>query len=169
MTGEWIDDEQGLNWKEYLEDMLRGLEEDVENIEFVEDSIRGFDQYCGPYGKIRYFGKTYTVWTCEDAEIFIEDFPIDTSSADEKNGYVGYALDLIEELRVLDEETNKIKYLRGQIIRGERRADFLEDEYEEISKRQQEIKDQINETYRSIRELNLEVGALYDSLMEKEE
>lgn len=92
-TGEWSDDEEGNAWIE----ALRGELELVQNmlspgLYFIIKDIKGFDKYQGPYAIIEINGDTYKVWTQENDELWIEDFPVDNTSHESAGkGFLGNA------------------------------------------------------------------------------
>lgn len=114
-TGEWSKD---VDWN-YVKDnpdakddcslWIKALEDDLmkikdmlsTNIKLEINSIRGFDMYQGPYawitinnGKIQ---DKFKVWTMEDIELWIEDFPIDNTSDDNNNaGFRGLPIDIAD-------------------------------------------------------------------------
>ena len=59
-TGEWMDDEEGIAWKEQLVDLIHNYT-DLDNIE-IED-VNGFDKYQGPY----VYDSGLEIWTHPEA------------------------------------------------------------------------------------------------------
>jgi len=99
-TGEWSDDEEGSAWIE----SLRGELEMVQNmlapgLYFIVKDIKGFDKYQGPYATIEINGDTYKVWTQENDELWIEDFPLDnTSSEGSRGGFMGNSAEVADAI-----------------------------------------------------------------------
>lgn len=107
-AGEWS---KNVNWQ-FVKDnpdddsdeavMIKNMEEklntiiselDDENI-FIINDIRGFDLYQGPYANVSIFGRKFNIYIItEDApfeELWIENFPIDNTSQDDKlPGFLG--------------------------------------------------------------------------------
>lgn len=114
-TGEWNRD---LDWQ-YIKDNPESVErddqaawikaladslEEVQNflgdsVEMEIEDIRGFDNYQGPYAWVNINGKKFKVWTMEQRDLWIEDFPIDNTSDDSNNpGFQGEPIDVAEAI-----------------------------------------------------------------------
>lgn len=98
-TGEWSRD-MDWQWVKGLTDNEVGRSEEASWIRALENllmsvndlggeltikDIKGFDLYQGPYALVDVKGKTYTVWTAEHDELFVEDHP----KANTDRGFVG--------------------------------------------------------------------------------
>ena len=77
-TGEW-DPNEGKDWLKYLENSMKKLQRMTKGKAKFEKA-RGFDMYQGPYAIVKINGKPYKVWTQEEDEFWIEDYPVDNTS-----------------------------------------------------------------------------------------
>ena len=114
-TGEWS---RGIDWQ-YVKDnpestdrddqaaWIKALADSLEEVQnFLGDGakmeiedIRGFDNYQGPYAWVNINGKKFKVWTMEYDDLWIEDFPIDNTSDDDKNpGFQGQPIDVADAI-----------------------------------------------------------------------
>ncbi len=89
------DDSDEAIWIRSFEKMLNTIIEhlDDKNV-FIINDIRGFDMYQGPYAIVTIFGKKYKICEIIDDDPFpylwIENFPIDNTSQDDKlPGFLG--------------------------------------------------------------------------------
>ena len=126
-TGEWL---KKIDWnyvKKYPDNdsdeaqLIIYMEEQLNEIrDYLEDSsifeiidIRGFDMYQGCYGIVKIFNKIYSIWSTVGEELWIEDFPIDTTG-DKKNksGYNGYPEDISNLLNDINNIGSIEEYLK---------------------------------------------------------
>lgn len=87
MSDEEVSRDDQAAWIRRLEDLIKDVEGQGADLE-IED-IKGFDMYQGPYATVT-FEKgarkgTYSVWTAENDELFIEDYP----EGNTDRGFVG--------------------------------------------------------------------------------
>jgi mannose-6-phosphate isomerase-like protein (cupin superfamily) len=89
-TGEWSGDEDDVAWMEELRKAIELIATETGGKLKLID-IEGFDKYQGPYAIVEIDGKKYNIWTLEEyGEMWIEDFPYDnTSGEDKKAGFEG--------------------------------------------------------------------------------
>jgi len=94
-TGEW-DDSEGKEWLKHLEKSMKKLQSMTKGkAKFVR--ARGFDMYQGPVAVVKINGKAYEVWTTEDDEFWIDDYPVDnTSKRGLRKGFQGDLYDLAD-------------------------------------------------------------------------
>lgn len=92
-TGEWSDDEEGNAWIEALRNELDLVQDMLApGLYFIVKNVKGFDKYQGPYATIEINEDTYKVWTQENDELWIENFPVDnTSHEGAGKGFLGNA------------------------------------------------------------------------------
>lgn len=117
-TGEWSRDvdwdwvkenpEEAMNdeevsWILKLEETLEDVRELLNNKEdLIIKDIKGFDKYQGPYANVIIKGKNYTVWTTEHNGIWIDNFPVDNTSDDDKlPGFEGNVEQVAEAINSL--------------------------------------------------------------------
>ena len=113
-SGEWNRDVDWEYAKEHpdqhieevalINDLSRKVKEiikylDDESILKLND-IKGFDMYSGCYAKVSIFGRYYKIWMDEVyGVLWIEDFPIDNTSDDDRRpGFSGYSDEIAELL-----------------------------------------------------------------------
>lgn len=95
-TGEWSNDEEGVEWIKSLKHDVKEIESQVDGFKVI--SVKGFDKYQGPYATVKIHGNIYDIWTTENG-LWIEDFPFDnTSDEDKRPGFEGDVLDIIDML-----------------------------------------------------------------------
>lgn len=99
-TGEWSDDEEGNAWIEALRNELDLVQDMLApGLYFIVKDVKGFDKYQGPYATIEINGDTYKVWTQENDELWIEDFPLDnTSSEGSRGGFMGNSAEVADAI-----------------------------------------------------------------------
>lgn len=99
-TGEWSDDEEGSAWIESLREELEMVQNMLApGLYFIIKEIKGFDKYQGPYAIIEINGDKYKVWTQENNELWIEDFPLDnTSSEGSRKGFMGNSAEVADAI-----------------------------------------------------------------------
>ena len=97
-TGEWSRDvnwqfvkdnpdnrSEEANWIRSFESKLRTIIHHLENPDiFKIIDINGRDMSQGPYATVKIFNRTYKMWTTQDDDLWIENFPIDNTSEEEK-------------------------------------------------------------------------------------
>lgn len=109
-TGEWSGDEDDIAWME-------SLRKEIDEISVGSNGrlklidIKGFDKYQGPYAIVDIQGKKYKIWTMEDEQLWIENYPVDNTSGEGKNaGFQGNAFDIIEMLNKIPVSTKDFNY-----------------------------------------------------------
>ncbi len=105
-TGEWIDDEDDLAWKEALRSEVGRIEAETNGKLKLLD-VRGFDKYQGPYAIVEIEGRRYKIWTTGgfsfDGDgnnlLWIENYPVDNTSSEDMNaGFMGTTEAIIDML-----------------------------------------------------------------------
>ncbi len=104
-TGEWSrdvnwqfvkdnpdNDSEEANWIREFEKKLQFIIDYLDNPDiFKIIDINGRDMSQGPYATVKIFNRTYKMWTTQDEDLWIENFPIDNTSEDGKlPGYQNY-------------------------------------------------------------------------------
>ena len=103
-TGEWSrdvnwqfvkdnpdNDSEEANWIRRFESKLETIINHIVNPDiFKIIDINGRDMYQGPYATVKIFNRIYKMWTTQDDDLWIENFPIDnTSEEGQVTGFEG--------------------------------------------------------------------------------
>lgn len=83
-------------WCKYLMYSARMIEKEVNDFKLLD--IRYFDQYQGPYAIVSFQGKQYKLWTIDNDNFYLEDFPINNMDAYQNPGYQSDLDEMIEML-----------------------------------------------------------------------
>jgi len=130
-TGEWSkevnwqfvkdnpdNDSIEANWIKSFEKQLQTIIDNLDNPKiFKIINIRGIDTYQGPCATVKIFNKTYKVWPIQDENlpleyIWIENFPIDNTSKDDKlPGYQDYTFGIADLLNDINRSGDIKTYL----------------------------------------------------------
>lgn len=98
-TGEWIDDAEGIAWKDSLRSAVEEIKDMLNSdITFEIKNVNGFDKYQGPYADVKINDKFYTIWFAEGDDIlYVEYFPVsNTDPKTEKPGFIGTTVDIAD-------------------------------------------------------------------------
>ncbi len=106
-TGEWIDDEEGIAWKNALKNDIEKIQNGTNGkLQLID--VKGFDKYQGPYAIVKFGGRQYKIWTVENDLLWIEDFPVDNTSREGMNpGFMGSVENIINMLNSQQKETSE--------------------------------------------------------------
>jgi len=105
-TGEWVNDEDDIAWKEALKSEVQKIESETNGKVKLLD-VRGFDKYQGPYAITEINGRRYKIWTSSgfsfDGDnnnlLWIENYPIDNTSSEDMNaGFMGTSEAIVDML-----------------------------------------------------------------------
>lgn len=131
-TGEWSsdvdwqfvkdnpdNDSDEANWIKSFAEQLQTIIDKLNNPDiFKIINIKGVDSSQGPCATVKIFNRTYKIWTMQEdgwEDLWIENFPIDNTSEDDKlPGYLASNLSIADLLNDIGEFGNIETYLTAK-------------------------------------------------------